>query len=202
MELERRFAEAPTIEDRGDGKAVLTGYAAVFYDGTPGTEYDMRGDGSVMERIKPGATFTAMESRGVVALFNHEPSMVLGSESGGTLRLSMDSRGWRYEIDAPATQLGRDTQELVRRGDIPGSSFTFRVKDGGQAFTREARSGKSVTVRELTAMEVLDVGPVTFPAYKATDVEVAKRAVDVFERESKPWRRENAKRRQKLSECY
>jgi HK97 family phage prohead protease len=50
---------------------------------------------------------------------------VLGRNKSGTLRLSVDGIGLRYEIDPPDTQAARDLIESLRRGDVSGSSFAF-----------------------------------------------------------------------------
>jgi phage head maturation protease len=40
-----------------------------------------------------------------------------------------------------------------------------------------------VETRELVKVDLIDVSPVTFPAYKQTDVEVAKRSCEEWKRE-------------------
>lgn len=92
----------------------------------------------------------------------------------GTLRLTEDSRGLRYEIDPPNTQVGRDAVELIRRGDVRMSSFGFRIRPGGEKWQRR----NDRLYRELRSLELLDVSPVTIGAYKATDV--AMRSLDAW----------------------
>jgi phage head maturation protease len=56
----------------------------------------------------------------------------------------------------------------MKRGDVSGCSFSFRtLKD---EWTYSADGG--TTLRTLIDVELFDVGPVTFPAYPATDVAV------------------------------
>jgi hypothetical protein len=43
--------------------------------------------------------------------------------------VSADDHGLHYEIDLPDTTLGTDVAELLRRGDISGSSLGFRNID-------------------------------------------------------------------------
>ena len=84
-------------EDENKKPAGITGYAAVFYDGTPNTEYELC-DG-LRERIMPGAFDRAMsEGHDVRGLFNHDANMLLGRTTSGTCRLSVDSRGLKYDI--------------------------------------------------------------------------------------------------------
>lgn len=164
--MERRFlntATSPiTLEARADGKPpVLIGYGAVFHNpADPGTEYKL-GRG-LKERIMPTAFDRALfqEKQDVRGLFNHDANLVLGRSSAGTMLLTKDAKGLRYEITPPGTQVGRDVVELVKRGDVTGSSFSFRT--GRQAFI-EADDG--MDVRELHDVDLFDVGPVCFPAY-------------------------------------
>ena len=118
--------------------------------------------------IAPTA-FDAVLSSGadVRGLYNHDPGQVLGRTAAGTMRLKTDARGLRYEIDLPDTQAARDLSALIQRGDISGSSFSFSVSDAGQTWRRDEKRG--VAVRTITNVSALvDVGPVTFPAYAGT----------------------------------
>lgn len=165
--MERRMTPAGEIriEARADGGKMLVGYGAVFHrDGDEGTEYRLGPD--VVERIAPTAFTRALaEKQDARALFNHDPNMLLGRAGAGTLRLSVDDRGLRYEIDLPATSTGQDVAESVKRGDLAGSSFAFSVNGKeGQRFEK----GKDYDVRWLADLNLYDVGPVTYPAYEGT----------------------------------
>lgn len=151
------------VETRDDGSKVLVGYGAVFYNADdPGTEYKL--SKFMRERISRGA-FDGVLSRpdDVRGLFNHDPDHVLGRTGPETMRLSVDDVGLKYEIDLPDTQLASDLAASVERGDISGSSFSFRVERAN--WTEE----DDVDIRNIELVNpVFDVGPVTFPAYKAT----------------------------------
>lgn len=181
---ERRFCRLPSlkVEVRDEGQSPkIRGYAAVYYDGTPESEYRLW-EGAV-ERIMPGAFDHALRSEDddVVALFNHNPSLILGRRQAGTLRLSEDSRGLIYEIDPPDTQVGRDLVASLRRGDVRGSSFMFGVRD--ESWTKDGPRD----VRELRSVTLHDVGPVTFPAYEATSAGVRSEGTDEAARSWKQW---------------
>jgi HK97 family phage prohead protease len=172
---ERRSCSHPDaaarIETRDDGKPVIVGYAAVYHRAAdPGTEfvlYEDPGDGfRFVERIAPGAFDRAAREDDVRALFNHDPDHVLGRAKAGTLRLTVDERGLRYEIDPPDTQTARDVTESLRRGDISGSSFAFNIR--GETVEKSPK----LWVRTLTDVDLYDVGPVTYPAYKGTEAGV------------------------------
>ena len=99
--MERRCTSGLVECRQGDGSnGMISGYAAVFYDGTPETEFELW-DGAV-ERVFPEA-FKAVGESDVMALFNHQPSLVLGRSGAKTLRLAVDKKGLRYEIDPGET---------------------------------------------------------------------------------------------------
>jgi len=181
--MERRFISDPVVVEKRDNGSRIVGYAAVFYRaGDPGTEFRM--PNGITERIMP----TAFNERGDVrALFNHDPSHLLGRLTAGTLKLSVDQRGLKYEIDMPDTSTGRDVSASIQRGDLTGSSFGFVVRKGGQRFATQDRN----EIRELNNVELLDVGPVTFPAYDGSSVGMRSDGeTKEFEQAITEWRRE------------
>ena len=164
MKIERRFTDAARANVRmGEGdKPKIYGYASVFYNGQQGTEYDIYGDGYLIERIMPGAFDRAVREDDVRALFNHDAARVLGRSKSGTLSLSVDSTGLRYEIDPPNTATAAEVVELLARGDVSGSSFAFLVTDSNPIRKEGGRR-----ILEITGVQLFDVGPVTYPAYTA-----------------------------------
>jgi HK97 family phage prohead protease len=180
--------DGTTIETRDDGSQVISGMAAVFHrSDDPGTEFQLM-DG-VVERVAPSA-FTSSLERGddVRGLVNHDPNIVLGRTKSGTMTLSQTKRGLRYEI--PYDEHDPDHRSIKRKlekGDISGSSFGFRVT--GE--TWEERDD-GMDVRTITDVELLDVSPVTYPAYKSTSSGV--RSDDLAEVRSarENWRSESS----------
>jgi HK97 family phage prohead protease len=140
----------------------LEGYAAVF--GEPASI------GSFTETIRAGAFRASLVARGdVLALVDHDPSRLLARTASGSLRLSEDARGLRFEIDLPETQLGRDVLALAERGDLGGMSFGFHVKD--EAWPARTR-------RELRVVDLIEVSVVqAFPAYSQTSVSARAQAI-------------------------
>lgn len=171
---ERRFIPVATgllsVEERDGKPPKIKGYAAVFYDGTPETEFRLWP--GMVERIAKGAFDRALkDGDDVRGLFNHDPNLILGRTEAKppTLRLSVDSKGLRYEIDPPDTQVARDLLVAIKRGDVTGSSFGFRVK--AEKFIRPEKDKEGPVVRQIEDVELFDVSPVVFPAYEATQVE-------------------------------
>lgn len=194
MEMERRTisSELSRLEIREDGQPPrIEGYGAVYFRaGDPGTEYRLWAD--TYERIMPGAFDEAVKAD-VRSLFNHDPNIILGRNRGNaaTLRLTPDTTGLRYSVEPPQTALIRDqVLEPIRRGDVSGSSFMFRPTK--VTWVEEDRDGRTVDIRELHAVELFEVGPVTFPAYEATSTGVRSEERSAIESE----RREHRERRQ------
>lgn len=171
------------VVERADGKKVISGYAAVFYDPSdPGTEYRMWSD--MVERIMPGAFDDALREDDVRGLFNHEDNNILGRTKSGTMRLSVDKRGLKYEIDPPDTQCARDLMQSLARGDVDGSSFLFRPVENTY------RDVDDLWIIERRKVKLFDVGPVCFPAYAATEANVRSAAdAEAVRREVDEWRR-------------
>ena len=162
-------------EDDGSEREYVVGYAAKF--GVLSLDL-----GDFVERIDPGAFGIVAERRGrkkpleTRALWNHDPNYPL-ARYPGTLRMTVDEVGLRYEFPVPDTSYGRDIASNIRAGIVKGSSFSFTVPSGGDSWAVE--DGRSVrTIQKIDTL--LDVGPVTFPAYPDADVTVAQRSFDQY----------------------
>ena len=151
-------------ESEGD-EMTLEGYAAVY-----NSETDL---GHFREVIKPGA-FDDVLDNDVRALINHDPNLILGRTNNGTLELSVDERGLKYKVKLGNQQYAKDFYESVKRGDISQSSFAFTIDK--QSWNEE-RTVRSVDkVRQL-----LDVSPVTYPAYAAATVQARDQQPEIEE---------------------
>ena len=175
-EREQRDRKGGTrIEKRADGTPMIVGYAAVFYrKDDPGTQYSLWA--GCVERVAPTAFNNAIaEKQDVRGIFNHNDECILGRTKSGTMRLSVDSTGLRYEIDPlmVGDKIDDEVAALIasiERGDIDGSSFSFRVRGNGVQWTTEkyGDAGVEIEVRTLTDLDLFEVGPNVFPAYQAT----------------------------------
>ena len=187
MNIERRALAIDEVEsavpllavesrsEDGTDREWIVGYAAKF--GVNSLDL-----GDFVERIDPGAFGIVAERRGrkkpleTRALWNHDANFPL-ARYPGTLKMSVDDVGLRYEFPVPDTSYGRDIASNIRAGIVKGSSFSFTVPSGGDAWSVE--DGRSIrTIRRIDTL--LDVGPVTFPAYPDADVKVAQRSFDAF----------------------
>ena len=143
------------------GGRTISGYAAVYWRADdPGTQFVL--GPKAIERITPGAFDRAIsEHQDVRALMNHDPDNLLGRTSSGTLKLTVNKRGLRYEI--PYDEHDPDHQRVKRKlekGDISGSSFAFVPTSD-----RFEVEGDDVEVRYIDDLDLYDVGPETYPAY-------------------------------------
>jgi uncharacterized protein len=185
----RRVGIAPKVT-RADGqKPVISGYAAVFWDPNDvGSEYSLYSD--IVERIRPGAFDRAVREDDVRGLYNHEECEVLGRTKSGTLRLSVDLKGLRYEIDPPDTETGNDVVTLLERGDIDGSSFQFEATRVTWEEFKANPDAPTKYVRWIEEVKLYDVGPVTFPAYtSATSGVRSKESEESIRGEFDTWKR-------------
>lgn len=163
-ERERRIVGGHVEARAVEGEPTkLSGYAAVFNSVTEIA-------GLFREQIAPGAFADAANRDDVRALFNHDANFVLGRTTSGTLSLSEDATGLRYDVTPPNTTWANDLMVSVQRGDISQSSFAFSVDDEKWEYPKGETPMR--TIRKAT---LYDVSPVTYPAY--TDTSVSARAI-------------------------
>lgn len=165
MKIETRtieITEGLEVRIEGESENKLVGYAAVFNT----LSADL---GGFRERILPGAFRQSIEgSADIRALVGHDSAKLLGRTSSGTLRLSEDQTGLRFEVDLPAATYAEDLKALVKRRDIRGMSFGFFVRNGGERFFKDGGQ----IVRELSALDLTEVSAVASPAYGSTSVQL------------------------------
>lgn len=169
-QIEKR---AFNVESRVENESRLVyGYAALYDNTTRIMDwYD--------EEIAQGA-FDSAQMDDVRALFNHDPNLLLARTKSGTLSLSVDERGLKYEFEAPNTSAGNDLLEMLRRGDVSQSSFAFTI--AAEEWIEEKGMKPK---RRITKVERLyDVSPVTYPAYP--DTTAAKRSFEHWKEEQPP----------------
>ena len=164
---EKRYFTIDTRLAEQEGKDVVMGHAAIFNT----LSEDL---GGFRERIEPGA-FDGVLKNDVRAYFNHDPNYLLGRTTAGTLRLSVDTKGLRYELDVPNTTAGRDLKENIRLGNVTQSSFAFTIGKNGDSWERTENGNDIRIINEVDRL--YDISPVSLPAYPdANDVALAQRS--------------------------
>ncbi len=134
----------------------IGGYAA---------KYDRRSQnlGGFVEVIKPGFFDASRDAGwdGVLARYNHDDNMLLGSIAGGSLTLNLDRTGLVYDVEPIPARA--DVIQLIERGDVARSSFAFRALDDDWDLDDDGFPRRS-----LISGQLVDVAPVNTPAYKDT----------------------------------
>ena len=166
--LERRFVSIEEFRIVDSEKGIIEGYPAVFNKWSD----DLEG---FIERIVPGAFKWALRHNDTVALFNHNADKPLGRKSAGNLRLKEDDVGLFMSLDPTDTSYSRDLKENMRKKVITKMSFAFRVRKDGDEWVEQENG---LYERTLSDVELLDVSPVTYPAY--IDTTVALRSLEQY----------------------
>ena len=162
---EVRTFNVQDLELRMDGdKPTVVGYGAVFNS--------MSNDlGGFREFIAPNAFEGRLEDD-VRFLINHD-GMPLARTTNGTLRMSVDEKGLRYEADMPNTSTARDLVELLKNGTINQSSFAFTVEEDSW----EIKDGMNIRTIDKVS-QLFDISSVTYPAYSSASSAVALRSLE------------------------
>lgn len=164
--IERRLLTSGKLQLRAADKNAtpgIEGYAAVFNE-----QYD---NGWFCETIKPGAFARALkEKQDIRCLFNHDPNNLLGRTKSKTLTLAQDDKGLSFSCDLNMeTRIGAEVHAMCDRGDLDGCSIGFVVTK--QTWRDELdENGIMIHYRDIEDMDLLDAGPVTYPAYPQTSV--------------------------------
>ena len=180
MSLEIRSIVGPESIDTND-EGVIFGLAIPYNQET------VIGDmahGGFREQIAPGSATKSLREADIVALFNHDSGKPLGRTSAGNLSLKSTPRGVEPELKPVNTSYATDLAELVRTGVIKGWSFGFEVvKDDWTDDEGRSSNEYSGTNRVIREMKLIEVSPVTFPAYEMTNI--SSRDAVVAARESR-----------------
>ena len=173
----------PVLREAAEGggeSRTIEGYAIVF-----GVESRILADywDNYREIIEPGAiTEERLKEMDIKMTMYHNREKILArsNQGEGTLKLRVDEVGVHYEFDAPNTVDGDTALELVKRGDLSGSSFMFWT-DEKSGVSYEKRSDGIMLRRVKTIGMIYDMTIAADPAYEQTTV-AAREAYSQFER--------------------
>lgn len=173
----------PVLREAAEGggeSRTIEGYAIVF-----GVESRILSDywDNYREIIEQGAiTEERLKEMDIKMTMYHNREKILArsNKGEGTLKLSVDKIGVKYEFEAPNTVDGDTALELVKRGDLSGSSFMFWT-DEASGVTYEKREDGMMLRRVKTIGMIYDMTIAADPAYNETTVE-AREAYDRFEK--------------------
>lgn len=154
-------------ENAGGGTGrTIEGYAIVF--GEESRIMDDFGDAFV-EVIDNGAvTMEMLNEQDIKMTMWHDREKLLArSNKGvGSLSYEVDSVGVKYRFEAPKTADGEAALELVRRGDIAGSSFVFRTRSENCSWSKNEQGIYVCHVKKID--EIFEFTLATDPAYLKT----------------------------------
>ena len=152
------------LRTNAEGRTIV-GYAAKF------ERWSEPIMGWFKEQIARDA-FSECDVTDVIMCFNHNIDSILARTTSGTLTLSTDEEGLRFEFEAPATTMGNDMLELVRRGDISKCSFKFTVEEDEWRYA-DKDNGLEYDERTIRRIgKLYDVSLVVYPAYSDTEAGV------------------------------
>ena len=168
MEIRSYTAEAsPKINGR-----TIQGYGSVFGKQSR-ILYDVDKKQFFIEVIEKGAiTDELIRTCDIKALMEHNKQRLLArSNMGvGSLLLSVDDYGLAYKFEAPNTQEGNDAIEMINRGDLFGSSFSYWTDEKKNVAYQKVDGIWLRTVHRID--KLFDIAIVSDPAYFGTDVTV------------------------------
>lgn len=165
--LERRYVTGDIEVRERNGMPVIEGHAAVF------NSYSQNLGGFV-EQVARGAFTKTIAEQDIRALFNHDPNFVLGRNVAGTLDLAEDNSGLYYRIKPASTTYANDLMVSLKRGDISQSSFGFYTPPDGDTW---GVTENDFPLRTLRQVILVDVSPVTYPAYLDADSGVSQNSM-------------------------
>lgn len=164
---ELRIAEIRAEAPAGATGLILVG-RPVVYD-QPTVIKDKFGE--YIEVIRRGALDGA-DLSDTRLLYNHDLSRVPLARTPKTMQFKLDPAGLTMIAELPDTEEGRSVYTAVKRGDLTGMSFAFKVPEGGSHFDAKTNT------RTITKIEkIYECSIVPFPAYPQTSVE-ARAAIE------------------------
>lgn len=156
---------------REDGSKALRfeGYAIVFNEPSV-VMVDWWEDKCFREIITPDAISQEMlNTTDIICTAFHNREKLLArhhADGTGTMSLTKDETGVKVEFEFPDSPLGHDIAESVRRGDMPGMSFSFYECD--YEYT-DKKGADGIVNRTITKIDsIFEVTVASSPAYPAT----------------------------------
>ena len=119
--------------------------------------------GGYTEIIERGALDGA-DLSDIHLLYNHDLNKVPLARTPKTMTVEVDPAGMTFRANLPDTQEARAVYESVKRGDLSGMSFAFKVPDDGDEW-----DGNNRIIHKIA--KVYECSIVPFPAYPTTSVE-------------------------------
>ena len=168
-------------DSTGDGNTMV-GHFAVF---DQWTEIHSFFEGDFLERIAPGAFKDTFRSKAgqIRVLYEHGGDPQIGNKPLGTPEvLREDKTGAYYEVGLFDASYVNDLKPAIRAGAL-GASFRFKVTGEEWVTPSQASVDNPMKLdeRTITAVELYEFGPVTFPAYADASAGLRSRTDEFIE---------------------
>lgn len=181
LDMERRAIDSSELELRAadDGSKTVEGYAIKWDTLSVPLGWFTK----FREKFKRGAFAEYLKAdTDTKFLIGHNINTVLGRRKNQTLELTEDDVGLRFKLTLPATTLGNDTYESIRRGDVDKISLGFN-KLGDEWDEADENN----IIRTVTKANLPEISLTAWPAYE--DTEATARDNDPYQRRQKPYNR-------------
>jgi len=159
MEAERRFLQ---VEMRAASDENIIEGTPIVYD----TETDL---GWFREMVAKGAATEALTRSDEFLLFNHDSNQPLARRKNGTLTVTEDDKGVHIKADLSKSSLGPGVYRDIKAGLIDKMSFAFTVEEESWVSPENPKDSDLRIIRSFR--EIYDYSPVTYPAYKSTELQ-------------------------------
>lgn len=133
------------------------------------------------EQVEKGAINIERDSKlhDIAALANHNDDLPLARYNNKTLELWVDDEGLKGRIHFNKEDSdSMNWYQRIKSGVVYQNSFGFYIKD---SHTEKRDDG--TILNTITDLELIEVSPVTFPAYK--DTEIAARKAQIRKQQEK-----------------
>lgn len=103
-------------------------------------------------------------------LYNHDLTRLPYAKTPNTMKFNIEKDGLHMSATLPGTEEGRALYEAIKRGDLSGMSFGFKVPPGGDAYDPKTNTRTISTIEKL-----YEVSVTPFPCYENTTVSTEAR---------------------------
>lgn len=184
--IEKRSVRVCGLQVRAEGEDphIISGYAMRFNEKSVYlTSYGDKFIETMSRECYSQAKADAADIK--MTLFHNREKLLARSNAGkGSMKLTVDDQGLRFEFASPDTELGKFAEEAIKRGDIAGCSITFYTRDYDFAEQKNSDGGYDEIIIQKD-IEIVELTLESDPAYPTTSVEMrSKISEDVHLRKS------------------
>lgn len=172
----RRSVRANTLEIRAntDGTTTVGGYAAVYESASQPLPF--------LEVLRRGAfKRTLKDGNEKFLIFGHDMNQPLARESNGSLSLSEDSKGLKFEATLNSSPRSQQLVADLRSGLITDMSFGFLVDEDAGDRDTWTQDSKGVT-RYIESCTLFEISAVLEGAYSAPSISLRSAPAAIRER--------------------